>query len=1091
VIDLSFSCNTPEKKMSGSFRVVSTHIGMLTRRIVCSIVFTFTFAGAAEQFSEVRIFATSSSDFKRIEDTGLIIDHANTKLGYYSDAWLSQPEIQLLKKSGVSYQILIEDWDSYYARLPKMTQSEMEGAIRASAEQYNVSHSIYGSMGGFLTYAEVVAKLDSMRLQYPNYISAKFSIGTTIEARTMWAARITKNPDAPTGRPEALYHALIHAREPESMETQMYYFYWLFENYGIDPLATYILNNREIYWVPVFNPDGYVYNQTTNPGGGGMWRSNRHSTGGNCGYVDPNRNFGIYQFWNSSNGGSSTDPCSGGQGTYRGTSPFSEPETQHIMNFVNSRNFNAAFGAHTYGNYLIKPWAWSDPSPTPDDNKFNQFLADMKASNPVYTTGTPSQTVGYFVRGGADDWYYNDSAHTGHHIFAITPETGSTGFWPTQAEIIPLAQGMLFNNQYMSLIAGPFVNPTSRAFDQSTYTAGESGVYGVWFRNKGALTAYNVSVTWTSPSPSITIPTTQFIYPSVGSFDTNHSIFDFTISTAVANNSAIPAQLTVRMDTATVYSAVVYVLIGTGVLILDDNASTFTNWTRSPGGTWAVTTAQSYSPPSSFTDSPGGNYGNNVDNSMILALPINATLTPALSLSFNHKYATEAGYDFCILEASSDNGTTWQPVANYSGTLSTWTQQTFDLSSYANSSAQFKIRFRLTSDANITADGWYVDDIHLSGYMINSTPVPSLPLLAAPANGAVNQPLMTTVRWHPSYGATSYTLQMATDSLFGAKVVDDSTLTDTSRQVSGLVHSTLYFWRVLAKNGSGSSPFTAAWSFRTAPAIPTAPLLLFPANGALNQPTDITLSWRTVQFAGTYHIQVSGDSLFGTTLSEDSSLVDTMKDVTSLPIGSEVCWRTRAINATGAGPWSTVWRFTVTTQATRHYPVADGWNLVCVPLAVSDMRKEALYPTAVSAAYAFLQSQGYVQRDTLANGIGYWLKFGGAGLVSLTGVPTLHDTIDVEPGWSLIGGVSGAIDTASVIQVPPGILSSPYYGYNGGYTPTDSLRPGVAYWVKSNEAGKLILTMSDIPANGNLESPSKPSLEHGDGGENHRKESNR
>ncbi len=160
-----------------------------------------------------------------------------------------------------------------------------------------------------------------------------------------------------------------------------------------------------------------------------MWRSNRHISTGQCGSTDINRNYGIYQYWNSSNNGSSTDSCNGGQGTYRGRSPFSEIETQNMRNFVNGRNFNAIFGAHTYGNYLIKPWAWSDPNVTPDDNKFSQFLADMKASNPVYTTGTPSQTVGYFVRGGADDWYYNDSVHTGHHIFGITPETG-TEFWP-------------------------------------------------------------------------------------------------------------------------------------------------------------------------------------------------------------------------------------------------------------------------------------------------------------------------------------------------------------------------------------------------------------------------------------------------------------------------------------------------------------------------------------------------------------------------------------------------------------------------------------------------------------------------------------
>ena len=186
----------------------------LVAAFVCVLCAGIAFSANLEKFSQVRIFATSPTDFTRIEAAGLYIDHALTKPGYYSDAWLSASEIELLKKSGVSYQILIDDWDSYYASFPVMTQAQREAAIRESARQYNVSHSIYGSMGGFLTYAEVVAKLDSMRLEYPNYVSARFSIGTTLEGRTMWGVRVTKNPDAPTGRPEALYHALIHAREP-------------------------------------------------------------------------------------------------------------------------------------------------------------------------------------------------------------------------------------------------------------------------------------------------------------------------------------------------------------------------------------------------------------------------------------------------------------------------------------------------------------------------------------------------------------------------------------------------------------------------------------------------------------------------------------------------------------------------------------------------------------------------------------------------------------------------------------------------------------------------------------------------------------
>ncbi len=675
-----------------------------------------------QKFSQVRIFATSQNDIDRMLNAGLFIDHATSKPGLYMDAWLSEDEIESLKKSGVPYQVLVDNWMEYYNRQPKMTTSEMDAQMQEVFEKDNISHSIFGTMGGYMTFTEVVSKLDSMRMWFPQFISQKFSIGTTYENRTIWAVRVTHNPDAPTGRPQALYHALIHAREPESMETQFYYFFWLFENYNTNHIARYILDNREIYWVPVYNADGYVYNQTTNPTGGGMWRCNRHFTSGSCGPVDINRNYGIYAFWNSTNGGSSTNECSGGQGTYRGTSPFSELETQAMYNFVNTHNFNSAFGAHTYGNYLIKPWCWSDPNPTPDDAKFNVFLADMKYSNPVYLTGPPSATVNYFVRGGADDWYYNDSIHTGHHIFAITPETDESTFWPSQNQIIPLAQGMLFNNTYMSLIAGPFVDIVSGNTNQSSYTPGSSGTYRVRFRNKGSLTANNTKIILTPANSNLTITNQQYIF-NVNVFQQDSATFNFTVGSGAPNNCNLPAFLTFKQDTSTIFTMPVYVQVGTppGTVVLNDNGSSFSNWiTTGITGTWNTSTTQFNSSPSSFADSPTGNYSNGADNTMTLANPINVSVQPVVTLSFWHRYALENNYDWVMVEVSSNNGDTWQTVTEYTGTNTTWTQQTFDITRFANASTQMKVRFRLVADAGATADGWYVDDILITTYCTNT-----------------------------------------------------------------------------------------------------------------------------------------------------------------------------------------------------------------------------------------------------------------------------------------------------------------------------------------------------------------------------------
>ena len=87
--------------------------------------------------------------------------------------------------------------------------------------------------------------------------------------------------------------------------------------YGNDTLITELVDELEIFVIPVVNPDGYVYTW----GPQRLWRKNRRDNGNGTFGVDLNRNWG-YE-WGGV--GSSGDP---GSGTYRGTAPFSEPETQ-------------------------------------------------------------------------------------------------------------------------------------------------------------------------------------------------------------------------------------------------------------------------------------------------------------------------------------------------------------------------------------------------------------------------------------------------------------------------------------------------------------------------------------------------------------------------------------------------------------------------------------------------------------------------------------------------------------------------------------------------------------------------------------------
>lgn len=665
-----------------------------------------------EKYSQVRIYATTRAEFQKIENQGLFFDGGRNKPGQYFETWLSESEINLLKKSGVSYDITIDDWQSHYEKLQK--QNFVSPEIMQT-DAYTISHSIYGTMGGHLKWEEAIAKLDSMRQQYPTLVSAKWSIGSSYENRSMWTIRVTKNPDAPTGRPEIWLNGVTHAREPMGMMNLFYYIYWLLENYNIDPVATYILNNREIYFTPFINPDGYYYNQTTNPNGGGMWRKNRKPQGTATG-TDLNRNFGTWNFWNSTNGGSSTSQSSD---TYRGPYPFSEPETQVFKTFFNSRNFKVALDYHTYGNYLIKPYAWCDPTPTPDDAIFNEYGNDIVADN-HFSFGTPYQTVNYYVRGGDLDWCYsNDSTGHSDHRFVMTPEVGTSGFYATQAEIIPYAQMCMYMNIYMTMAAGPFVGIKSETLNKATYVQGESGTFKVVYRNKGLSNAVNVKVELIPQTTYLTIPVQVFSKPSLNSFVSDSATFNFTIGATCPNNGVVKARLKLKQnDTVTVYDKMINIFVGTGYTILRDSAENGT--ANFPTMTnWSIVTNKYLSPTHSFK----GACTNSGVNQMI-SVPLNVSTYPSVYLSWYQKYALEAGYDYGFVDVSSNNGSTWSRLATFNGKDSaTWKLQSFDITPYVYGSSNMLVRFRDSCDSNTNWDGWYVDNINVTAYQIVPTDI--------------------------------------------------------------------------------------------------------------------------------------------------------------------------------------------------------------------------------------------------------------------------------------------------------------------------------------------------------------------------------
>ena len=142
---------------------------------------------------------------------------------------------------------------------------------------------------------------------------------------------------------------------------------------------------------------------------------------------------------------------------------------------------------------------------------------------------------------------------------------------------------------------------------------------------------------------------------------------------------------------------------------------------------------------------------------------------------------------------------------------------------------------------------------------------------------------------------------------------------------------------------------------------------------------------------------------------------------------------------------------------TAHYQ--NSWNLVSAPLTESDYRRTVLFPGCISQVFSY--KGAYLASDTLVPGTGYWLRFNGDHDISMSGTGILTDTIGVTEGWNLIGGISLPLPVESITSIPGGLVTSQFFGYQGGYRTMDTIKPGYGYWVKVSGAGELILASTD------------------------------
>jgi carboxypeptidase T len=282
------------------------------------------------------------------------------------------------------------------------------------------------------------------------------TIGTTVESRPLVVIKVSANPgvDDPT-KPDVLIMAGTHAREWTTYHAAAYFLNWITGHYrrtadgalevaapgelDNESLASWLIDNREIYILPMVNPDGIEYTFTTD----NNWRKNREPnpgvTGLACTGTDINRNFDWH--WGELQG-DSHNPCSE---TYAGplradglsgitswrpgeTPPgaFSTREARAIRDLELAHNFQVALSFHSFSGLVLYPWG-NTPSPAPDYTDLSGMAAIM--GNQTGYTAEQGYSL-YKTAGVWDDWSYGVT-----HAYSFTIEMGQA-FQPPVEEII-------------------------------------------------------------------------------------------------------------------------------------------------------------------------------------------------------------------------------------------------------------------------------------------------------------------------------------------------------------------------------------------------------------------------------------------------------------------------------------------------------------------------------------------------------------------------------------------------------------------------------------------------------------------------------
>jgi carboxypeptidase T len=665
-------------------------------------------AATLERHSRVRVHPADEREHALLRS--LDIDHLHAD-GDAIVTVLKHSDVERLRAAGVHVVVEIAELERFYAERAArdMERIERQGGLQSSGRVASFS---LGSVGGMLSPTELHEHLNRMSELYPTLASTPEQIGTTHEGRPILAVRLSARPVSDTTVPEALLDAMHHAREPAGMMSLVYTMWSLLEGYGTDPEATYLLDNRALWFVPLVNPDGYAHNVETNPAGGGMWRRNMRAAGDSA--VDLNRNYGPEEFWAHPIGGSSTNRNSE---TYRGPGPFSEPETRAMRDFCLERGFEVALNHHTFSNLFIQPEEILSLS-TADSVYYKQATRAL-ASLAGYAPGNSKITVGYTTRGTSDDWMFQYGRDDGGHTFAWTPESGNgeDGFWPIPSRVEPIAEWNHRMNLGIAWAAGPAPMITRRTWQP---TPG-GPVVRVTVMNAGRR-AMSADATLELAGGGATV--VPMLAPS------EELTFEIPVPAAYREPGAMPRPrigIALTYDGAVIRDSIAPIASAVETVFAEDFEAGIGRW--DPTVAWGI--EQSVDHTSVASDSPMAPYAERREsNELILRDPVSLVGYAAAELFFDARYAVEARNHQASITVKAEESLEWEDVDceelqlpfasdatsrnHFRGDLAEWRRYRVSLDRFLG--RRILIRYVLTavtSQWHYTFDGIQLDNIAL------------------------------------------------------------------------------------------------------------------------------------------------------------------------------------------------------------------------------------------------------------------------------------------------------------------------------------------------------------------------------------------